>query len=99
MPNPALEPVLTLETLVARRVCTSVLATGADGVVHWVQGAEISTSEFPRGTVHHFGPVAFLEDDIVLSQFDHDTGVIVLIMADGTAATIEIVAQDAIVLL
>ena len=99
MPNPALEPVLTLETLVARRVCTSVLATGPDGVVHWVQGSEISTSEFPRGTVHHFGPVSFLEDDVVVSQFDHDTGVIMMIMADGTATTIEIVAQDAIVIL
>lgn len=99
MTNPALEPVLELETLVARRVCTSVLAAGPDGVVHWVQGSEISTSEFPKGTVHHFGPVAFLENDVVVSQFDHESGLIILIMEDGTATTIELVAQDAIVIL
>lgn len=99
MKNPAIEPVLELETMVARRICTSVLATGPDGVVHWVQAGEIGTSEFPLGTVHHFGPIAFLETDVVLSQYDDVSGTILLIHADGGMTTIVIVAQDAIVLL
>jgi hypothetical protein len=89
-----LQHIATLETLVARRVCTSVIATGADGVAHWVQAADISTSTFPVGEVHHFGDVAIAEREVVLSQFDETTGIILLVMADGSTASVQIVPQD-----
>ena len=88
------EHVRTLEALVARGVCTSVIATGPDGQAHWVQAGDVSTSTFPIGDVHHFGPVAIAEAQVELSQFDDVTGTIVLLMADGTCSSIQIVAQD-----
>lgn len=94
MRNPAIEAISTLETLVARRICTSVIATGPDGVGHWVRGEDVTTTQFPVGQVHHFGPVAINEADVILSQFDDRSGVILLMLADGSSASIQIVAND-----
>jgi hypothetical protein len=90
MRNPAIGQVQELERLMVTRPGTTVIATGPDGRAHRVDVRHTGTSEFPAGTVHHFGPVAFLEETILISQLDTDTGVITLIHVDGTATTLQV---------
>lgn len=90
MRNPAIGQVMDLERLLMERPGTMVVATGPDGRAHRVGPQHIGTSDFPLGTVHHFGPVAFLEETVLLSQLDVDAGVITLIHLDGTATTLRV---------
>jgi hypothetical protein len=93
MQNAPLEHLHTLETLVSRGVCTSVLVT-AGGATAWVQANQIQTVQFPNGLVHLFGEIPVAEADIAVSLFDDKTGEITLGMVDGGVVTIQIVAQD-----
>ena len=79
-----------LEQFVASRICTAVLATGADGHSHHVPASEI----FEDAEGLHFGPVTVVEDDVMLSQLDVTTCEIALAMADGSMIRLHMIHRD-----
>lgn len=79
-----------LEQFVASRICTAVLATGADGRSHHVPASEIV--EDADGL--HFGPVTVVEDDVMLSQLDELTCEIALAMVDGSMIRLHMIHRD-----
>jgi hypothetical protein len=79
-----------LEQFVASRICTAVVATGADGRSYHVAGTEIV--EDANGL--HFGPVTVVEDDVMLSQLDENTCEIVLAMVDGSMIRLHMIHRD-----